>query len=57
MRRFRVWLGKNLPQVPIEYENVEMPDDATDEECDEACKDRLDSMMQNSLDMGWSEES
>lgn len=55
MRRFKVWLDKMVPGVTASYEAVEMPADATDAECEEACKDTLDVMISNELDTGWEE--
>ena len=55
MRRFKVWLDKNIPGVETSYETVEMPDDATDEECEEECASCLDTMIGNVLDTGWEE--
>lgn len=55
MRRFKVWLDKMVPGVTASYEAVEMPADATDAECEEACKDTLDVMIGNEVDTGWEE--
>ena len=55
MRRFRVWLDKNVcGSEPIE-EILEFNDNATDEECRRACADWLDDMIANELDTGWNE--
>lgn len=35
--------------------SVELPDTATDAECDKACGDVLDTMIANELDTGWNE--
>jgi hypothetical protein len=48
MRRFHVWCNDS-------DHIVEMPDDATKEECDEACKDALDDMIGTVCDTGWNE--
>lgn len=55
MRRFRVWLDVQVSGKDSVEETIEMPDDATDEECREACLDCLDAMISNELDTGWSE--
>jgi hypothetical protein len=55
MRRFRVWLDKNLAGSEPTYETVEMPDSATDAECRSACAECLDTMISNDLDTGWEE--
>ena len=54
MRRFRVWLDKQISGVEFE-KTVEMPDSATDKECIEACQDCLDTMIGNLFDTGWEE--
>lgn len=56
MRVFRVWLDRQVPGCDPYEETIEMPDDATDEECDDACRDCLDTMIGNHLDTGWNEE-
>lgn len=54
MRTFKVWLvtprngSKN-------YETVEMPDDASDDECEAECKECLEAMIGSVLDSGWEE--
>lgn len=55
MRRFRVWLDRQVTGWEASEEEVEMPDDATDEECREACLDCLNTMISNELDTGWEE--
>lgn len=58
MRKFRVWLCKNIMVLGDQNkteEIIELSDDATDEECDEACKDVLDTLIANELDTGWEE--
>jgi hypothetical protein len=50
-----VWLDKNISGVEADEEIVEMDDDATDEECEEACADALDQMIGSVLDTGWEE--
>lgn len=55
MRKFRVWLDKNVPGQSASYETVEMPDGSTDAECEAACRDVLDVMIGNELDTGWEE--
>jgi hypothetical protein len=53
MRRFRVWLGKQIVGEGLAYEVVELPDTATDDECEAACRDCLDTMIGSLLDTGW----
>ena len=55
MRRFRVWLDRQVPGLSASEEVCEMPDDATDKECEEACADVLQVMIGNELDTGWEE--
>jgi hypothetical protein len=54
-RRFEVWLDVNVCGKEASSEIIEMPADATDEECQEACLDCLDTMIENELDTGWRE--
>jgi hypothetical protein len=55
MRRFRVWLDVQVPGKDPSEEIVEMPDDASDEECEEVCNGLLETMIANELDTGWDE--
>ena len=55
MRYFVVWLDKNTVGCEPVRELIEFPDDATDEECNEACADCLDTLIANELDTGWDE--
>lgn len=55
MRRFEVWLDKCVPRCERSVVSVELPDTATDAECDKACGDVLDTMIANELDTGWNE--
>lgn len=55
MRRFLVYLDKQVPGLDPSREVVEVPDNASDEEVDEACRDVLDTMIGNELDTGWVE--
>ncbi len=55
MRRFRVWLGKNVVGDEGSEEIVEFPDSATQAEIDEECGSCLETMIQNELDTGWAE--
>lgn len=55
MRRFTVWLDKMILGVDTVRELVEMPDCATDEQCNVACRETLDVMIGNELDAGWDE--
>lgn len=54
-RRFRVWLDKKVVGRARYYEVVDMPDDASDEECDVECLQTLETMISNELDTGWEE--
>jgi hypothetical protein len=56
-RRFRVWLDRRLTGAAISYERVVMPAGSTDRQCDEACEDCLNTMLENELDTGWEEIS
>lgn len=49
MRRFEIWAD-----VRDEECVIEMPDDASDDECEEACKDALNTLIGNG-DSGWNE--
>lgn len=55
MRRFEVWLDKCVPRCSRSVVIVELPDAATDAECDKACSDALDTMIANELSAGWYE--
>lgn len=55
VRRFEVWLDKNVIGTEPSVEIVEMPEDASDAECNEACSDALETMISNELDTGWRE--
>jgi hypothetical protein len=55
MRRFEVYLDVQVPGKEASVEIVEMPDSATDAECEEACRECLDTMIANELDTGWRE--
>lgn len=54
-RRFEVWIDKGVPGQPAIVSEVEMPIGATDDECEEACSERLQDMLGNELDTGWRE--
>jgi len=54
LRRFEVWIDKGMRCEPATA-FVEVPDTATDEECDEACREMLDDMIGSYLDTGWRE--
>lgn len=54
MRRFEVWLDKGVVGAKVLTCTVEMPSDASDDECDEACRAALDSLIEQ-LDTGWLE--
>jgi hypothetical protein len=55
VRRFVVWVDRQIPGDDGDKEIVEMPDDATDAECDAECLDCMETMISNSLDTGWQE--
>ena len=55
MRRFRVWLDVQISGEEAKEEIVEMPDDATDKECQEKCKGCLEDMIATYLETGWNE--
>lgn len=55
MRKFRVWLGKNVVGEEPSEEVLEFPDGTSDKECEEACADCLETMIGNELDTGWDE--
>ena len=55
MRRFVVFLDKNVPSVSPSYCLVELPAGTADEECDETCRDVLDTMIGNEIHTGWDE--
>lgn len=55
MRRFEVWLDKCVPGCERSVVVVELPNDATDAECGEACESTLQTMIANELDTGWNE--
>lgn len=54
-RRFEVWLDKQVVGARASVEVVEMAPGATDKECEEACKECLETMIGNELDTGWRE--
>lgn len=53
MRRFEVFAGCSHREMDTHI--VEMPDTATDEECEEACREILDTLIGNNFDTGWNE--
>ena len=55
MRRFIVYLDKNVVGVETDTEIIELPDDATDAQIEEVCADCLDTLIGNNLDTGWRE--
>lgn len=54
-RTFLVWARCNHRDGPEQM--VEMSDDATDEECEKACADAIDTLIGNEFDTGWNELS
>lgn len=57
MRVFDVWLDRNVVGAAAVEEVIEMPDDASDAECDAACRECLETMISNELDTGWNERA
>lgn len=55
MKTFRVWIDFGLAGADAIEETLEFPDDATEEEIEEACSDCLQMMISNGLDTGWQE--
>jgi len=58
VRRSIVWALCNHASQSREGQGeitIEMPDNATDEECEEACADALDTLIGNEFDTGWNE--
>lgn len=55
MRRFKVWIDCDHAASDGHEDIVEMPDNATDEECDAECHDALDALLGNHYDTGWNE--
>ena len=54
-KRYRVWLDKNFAGSQPSEEIIEMPENATDEECASICANCLETMISNELDTGWEE--
>ena len=55
MRKFKVWLDKNVVGLDPSEEIIEFPDHYSDKECERDCADLLDTMISNELDTGWEE--
>jgi hypothetical protein len=55
MRKFLVYLDKNIPGVSRVSCPVEMPDNATDQECEQVLQETLDTLIANELNTGWVE--
>lgn len=55
MRRFEVYLDKQVAGSEPSVEILEFDDDATDEEIQEECAECLQTMIGNELDTGWNE--
>jgi hypothetical protein len=55
MKRFEVWLDKRaVGHAPATW-IVEVNDNATEEEIESACREALESLIENELDTGWRE--
>ena len=54
-RRFEVYLDLKFPGEDPITEIVEMPFDATDAECETACEECFDSLIDNCTYGGWDE--
>lgn len=55
MRRFRLWVDKQVPQLEPIDRVIELPDDATDHEVECAVDDALTDLMCENVDSGWEE--
>lgn len=54
MRKFRIWLLVDKCSAENQEITIELPNDLSDEEIEEACQDAFDSLVGN-LDGGWEE--
>lgn len=50
-----MWLDVQVPSKETRYEYIEMPNDATDDQCWEACNEYLQYMISDELNIGWDE--
>ncbi|HEY5262589.1 MAG TPA: hypothetical protein VIJ33_10770 [Solirubrobacteraceae bacterium] len=55
MRRFEVWLDKNVPGIAPSLCEIELSDLASEIEIERACNEALDYLIENELDTGWRE--
>lgn len=55
MRRYLVYLDKNVTGVEPDEELLEFKDDTSVEDIKVACADTLDTLIGNNLDTGWVE--
>ncbi|MDO8641894.1 MAG: hypothetical protein Q7R33_10250 [Nitrosarchaeum sp.] len=55
MKRYLVFLDKNVIGVETTQEILEFEDDASQEKIEDACADCLDTLIGNELDTGWNE--
>jgi hypothetical protein len=55
MRRFLVFLDKNLAGSEPSEETLEFDDDTPEEEIELACQECLDTMIGNEIHTGWEE--
>ena len=55
MRKFTVWLDKNVVGAELVEQTLTFPDDMSDEDCDKECEECLEVMLSNEIDTGWME--
>ena len=55
MRRYLVYLDKNVVGIEPDEELLEFSATASDEDIEVACADALDTLIGNNLDTGWVE--
>jgi hypothetical protein len=56
MRRFMVWLDKQVVGCEPSFDYIDFPDDTPDNVIETECAALLDIMIGNELDTGWQEE-
>lgn len=55
MRRFRIWVDKQVPNLTPAERTIELPDDATDHEVECALDDAITDFICDQVDSGWEE--
>lgn len=55
MKRYLVYLDKNVTGVDPDEEILEFKDEISEEEIEEACGDCLETLIGNNIDSGWVE--